>query len=86
MRKTYSKPEIMFEDFTMSTSIAVGCEGIVGNPTKGSCAVLTSSGDKIFTSTVGECVFKPSDMGSNDDTWDGFCYHVPVEYNNLFNS
>ena len=96
MKKAYKKPEIMFEDFSLSCNIAAGCEpgGIVGNPSKGVCGVLTSSGDVIFNSSVGDvCVFKPSDMGNTpvlgndpDDEWDGFCYHVPTESSNLFNS
>lgn len=90
MKKAYKKPEIMFEDFSLSCNIAAGCEpgGIVGNPSKGVCGVLTSSGDVIFNSSVGDvCVFKPTDFGSSsDDEWDGFCYHTPVEYSNLFNS
>lgn len=87
MKKTYSKPEILFESFTMSTNIAAGCEKIVGNPSKGSCAVNSSGGISVFDATVGAaCAFTPGDMGTEEDMYDGFCYHVPTEYNNLFNS
>lgn len=90
MKKAYQKPEIMFESFSLSVNIAGNCESIVGNPSKGSCGVLTSSGDVIFDSSVtgaSPCWFKPSDMGSTkDDEWDGFCYHVPVDTKDLFNS
>ena len=84
MRKTYSKPEIVFENFSLSTNIAGDCEGIVGNPAKGTCAVVGTGGINMFDSSaeVGICVFTPSD----GDKWDAFCYHVPTEYNNLFNS
>lgn len=87
MRKTYSKPDIVFENFAISTNIAGDCESIVGNPAKGTCAVLGTGGIDMFDGTVGAvCVFKPEDMGGVKDQWDGFCYHVPTEYNNLFNS
>lgn len=87
MKKTYTKPEISFESFLMSTNIAGTCEGIVDNPTKGTCAVVGTGGIAMFDSKVGSaCVFKPEDMGGKKDEWDGFCYHVPTEYSNLFNS
>lgn len=87
MKKLYSKPEIMFEDFTLSENIAGNCESIVGNPTKGTCAVLGTGGIAIFDGNVGAvCVFKPEDLDGEPDMYDKFCYHVPTEYNNLFNS
>lgn len=87
MKKTYSKPEILFEDFTMSTNIATGCEGTVGNPAKGTCAVVGTGNIAVFTGTISACDFTPTEVGGkNDDEWDGFCYHVSTEYNNLFNS
>ena len=89
MKKMYSKPEIFFENFTTSTNIAGDCESIVGNPSRGSCAVLGTGGIAVFDDSVGAaCVFEPGDFDANapKDEWDGFCYHVPTEYNNLFNS
>lgn len=87
MKKVYEKPLIMFEDFTMSTNIAGDCEGEpVGNPSRGTCAVIGTGDIFIFSGTVTECDYKPEDMGGEADKWDGLCYHVPTEYNNLFNS
>lgn len=86
MKKLYSKPEIIFEDFTLSENIAGTCEGIVGNPAKGTCAVIGTGGIAMFNGSVDACDYKPEDMGGTEDQWDGFCYHVPTEYNNLFNS
>lgn len=88
MKKVYSKPEVMFEDFTMSTNIATGCERTVGNHSKGSCAVVGTGNVAVFTNTmINICDYTPTEVGGNkDDEWDGFCYHVPTEYNNLFNS
>ena len=88
MKKKYMKPEIMFEDFSLNTSIAANCEGIVDNATKGICAVIGTGGIKMFSSSISDCDFYPSndENGKYSDEWDGFCYHVPTEYNNLFNS
>jgi hypothetical protein len=87
MKKEYSKPIVVFENFSLSTNIAGTCESIVGNPSKGTCAVLGTGGIAVFTSEMsGICFFTPTDMGGEEDKWDGFCYHVPTEYNNLFNS
>ncbi len=86
MKKVYTAPQILFESFTMSTNIAGNCEGIVGNPTQGTCAVIGTGSQAIFTDTVTACEFTPDTFGQPEDQWDGFCYHVPSEYNNLFNS
>ena len=87
MKKVYQKPAIMFEDFSLSVNVASDCEGVpVGNPSRGTCGIITSSGDIIFTDGITDCEFTPVDMGGEEDQWDGFCYHVPTEYNNLFNS
>lgn len=88
MKKKYQKPEIMFEDFSLSTNIAGDCEApFVNNATKGSCAVLGTGGIAVFDAKVGSaCVYTSTDMGFGEDHYDGLCYHVPTEYNNLFNS
>lgn len=87
MKREYRKPIVVFEDFTLSTNIAGDCEGIVDNPTKGSCAVESTGGIAVFSANMNVCVFTPTALGGeDDDKWDGFCYHVSTEYNNLFNS
>lgn len=86
MKKTYTAPRILFESFAMSTNIAGNCESIVDNPTRGTCAVVSSGGINIFDSSVSACFYTPDVFGGTADTWEGFCYHVPTEYNNLFNS
>lgn len=84
MKKTYTKPEISFESFVMSTNIAGDCEKpFVNNASKGSCPVLGSGGLAIFDGLVGAaCNAEPAEK----DTWNGLCYHVPTEAANLFNS
>lgn len=83
MKKTYTKPEILFEGFSMSTNIAGDCEGEpVGNPTRGSCGILLNDGNTIFVDITTGCTIG---MGKNY-VHDGLCYHTPVDSANLFNS
>ena len=84
MKKTYSKPEIMFESFTMSTNIAAGCEKTFGLYSRGACGIPTNTpGVTIFNSTLnGDCTAD----GGDSATYNGLCYHVPIESDNLFNS
>ena len=87
MKKEYSKPIVVFENFSLSTNIAGTCEGIVNNPSRGTCAVLGTGGIAVFSTTINGCDYTPGDLGNDkEDEWDGYCYHVPTEYNNLFNS
>ena len=86
MKSIYVSPEIMYEDFSLSTNIAAGCERIVGNPSEGNCAIVGSDGTSIFGGDMNICDFTPEGMGQATDTWDGFCYHVPTSDRELFNS
>lgn len=84
MKKAYSKPMIVFEDFSLTTSIAGDCERIVGNPSKGTCGIPGSDGETLFSETISGCEFDwYSQFG---DEYNGFCYHVPTESYTLFNS
>ena len=86
MKKAYQKPEIMFENFTLSTNIAGDCEGEpVNNATRGTCGVPGSGGDFLFSEKVSGCTLDWELLNGADD-YNGFCYHNPTEYNNLFNS
>lgn len=86
MKKTYTKPDIMFERFTMSANIAGDCEIKIYSPNNTTCGYKPEGLDyKIFLSGISEC----EEVGNqvvNDDSTNGFCYHVPIESNNLFNS
>lgn len=85
MKKTYVKPEIMFEDFTLCTSIATGCEIVIPTPVSDTCgyAYEGGNGQTMFTKQVAQDVCF---IQVDDDEGNGFCYHVPVEGNNMFNS
>lgn len=82
MKKTYEKPKIMFESFTLTSNIASGCEILIGNQSRNTCGYEGSApGVILFTDAVSGCNYKLIDSANN-----GFCYHVPIETNNLFNS
>lgn len=86
MRKKYTKPEIMFENFAMSTNIAGDCEGEpVNNATKGSCGIPGSGGDFLFTDGVEGCTIDWKALNGADN-YNGLCYHHPTSDSNLFNS
>ena len=83
MKKAYKKPEIFFESFNLSSSIAAGCAEKAGHG-EYICPVETDFGTgpiKIFAD--GEA--------SGCDTYfsgveDSLCYHVPSESLNIFAS
>lgn len=85
MKKTYTKPEIVFESFDLCTSIATGCELIIDNPSANQCGYPYEGGfgETMFTEAVGSAV---CNLAVDDDKDNGFCYHIPIESNNLFNS
>lgn len=84
MKKSYTKPEIMFESFTMSTNIAA-CEVPYYGFGNGTCAIEGEGDVKFFSeSAAGECNYEGTGLGITTD--DGFCYDIPTAGNVLFNS
>lgn len=84
MKKTYVRPEVYFENFELSTSIATGCSAgydhnntNIGNPDQ--CALLFGT-KKIFNAPP---ICDPSD-GAFDPGQ--FCYHVPTANDRVFSS
>ena len=87
MKKIYTKPEILFEDFAMSDSIAAGCEVITDTPNAGNCGVSFGKGRVLFLDGMSLCTRPVKDgVPDADGLYDGYCYHVPSQLNNLFNS
>lgn len=82
MKKTYEKPQILFESFTLSTSINGGCEKPTNLPSQNQCG-LDFSGLMVFMTGMTGC--QDIQIGEGD-SFDGICYHVPSEDNNLFTS
>ena len=76
MKKNYSKPEIVFESFKLSTSIAGTCElfGNQADPTN--CEYDTGIG----------IIFATCEYSSQDGTEFGVCYDVPTGDPKVFGS
>ena len=85
MKKAYSKPEIMFEDFTLNVNIA-SCSVEADGPTKGSCAIVGTGGIGVFSDSIAGCEYSPEDLGGDVDIYDDACYYVPTADNSLFGS
>ena len=81
MKKTYNKPVIVFESFTMSTNIASGCENPTNLPSVNQCGIDIEGFGNIFMQGM-DCVKKIAE----GDSFNGICYHTPTEGNNLFTS
>lgn len=87
MKREYAKPDILFESFSLSTSIAGDCEAKTNTSAKGQCGLPSTGLGTVFLDTIEDCSFKVKDgefLGPGDN--DGMCYHVFSQYNNLFNS
>lgn len=80
MRRKYTKPEIMFEDFSLSTNIAAGCEVRTNMPTDNNCGIYL--GEYVFAEGMTGCDTKIS----LNEAYNGICYHAPYETKNLFAS
>ena len=88
MKKAYSKPEILFENFSLSTTIAAGCEAIVATPSKSQCG-FDFGPYVIFLEAVGSLCTGDGRVTLNEDGdggVDGVCYHVFSNDRNIFNS
>ncbi len=84
MKKTYIKPEIVFENFSLSTNIAASCDFKTYTPNSGTCAYTYEDEFlgtiNLFLSDVNACTTKEA-----DGEYNGFCYHTPYDQT-LFNS
>ena len=90
MKKTYTKPVIMFESFVLSTSIAAECKN-QANFYRSQCGLVVGSGryeKHIFVdSTMGCTTEVPYDVANQDFIYENqICYHVPYDAFVLFGS
>lgn len=76
MKKAYSKPDIFYEDFALSTNIAAGCGVKVQHYTDG--YGFPYEGLYIFTSVCTDPV--------EGDPEGGVCYQNPTDTTSVFNS
>lgn len=79
MKKKYTKPMIIIEDFSVNSTIAAGCEFKNGLLEQGACGYETRNG-VVFLDTIEGCVYKQPDVN------DALCYHVPTVDTNIFAS
>ena len=84
MKKVYTKPEIMFETFTLSENIAGDCNTIIDSANSGNCAYEVYDEflgiQNIFVTGVDACKITEA-----DGEYNGICYHTPYD-EALFNS
>lgn len=81
MKKVYTKPDVVFENFSLSTNIT-SCE-VHANADRGICGCDFIPGLTLFTNTIMGC-----DLSTEDGApeYDGICYHNPSDFNNVFKS
>lgn len=89
MKKNYNKPEIMFEDFSLSNNIAAGCE-FEANSAQDMCGyVLGITNQVVFISKETGCTYTENVVSDSTGYYyqgaNKICYHVP-DASNLFNS
>lgn len=77
MKKQYVKPELYFENFELSTSIASCSPGYTVNQAPGNCA-HSIAGEEVFTSNS-LCKTTPQDDGE-------ICYQNPQDGSRYFSS
>lgn len=84
MKKTYVKPEVYFESFELSASIAAGCSAGFnhGNTNFGNAhsCYFEYGTDRVYLSTTQGCTL--TDNVSDDE----ICYHVPFSQSKIFSS
>ena len=78
MKKNYSKPEIVFESFKMTSSIANPCaDGFQTNSSSLDSCEYVHNNVNVFGTQNGDCLIKQDEAT---------CYDVPVAGIVLFNS
>lgn len=82
MKRAYSKPDVFFEDFAMSTNIAAGCEEFPHGFADG-CGVLWGHAI-IFTDDMTGTCLSPTEEGAEE--FNKLCYHNPDGGYNVFMS
>ncbi|MBR6534270.1 MAG: hypothetical protein IKT65_01720 [Clostridia bacterium] len=86
MKKTYTAPDVFYEDFSITTNIASACEEKT-NAAKWECGYEYLPGLNIFASNIPGCHITNGVLEQDGDAiWDSLCYHVPIDDYNLFNS
>lgn len=85
MKKSYVKPQVYFENFQLSASIAGDCEEIVKNQSRGTCGYQMSAGVVLFTEREPSSVCSTQIVDGSED-YKKLCYHGPSATYNVFRS
>lgn len=83
MKRIYNKPQIVFESFQLTESIAAACADPTGTPTAGTCGVSFGKLVLFWSSMEGICNYP---VEEETESWNGICYHVPTDDTRMFNS
>ena len=89
MKKVYTRPEIFFESFAASDSIAGNCDRVFTLAKQDICAIPDDNGIPGLNMSIFNISIVGSECGisgGDEAMYDGFCYYVPTETNTLFNS
>lgn len=78
-KRNYSKPQIVYESFELSSNIAASCTVIVNSADIATCAKGQDIGGVTVFGSTANCDYVPEDM-------DKFCYHVPINDGSAFSS
>lgn len=78
MKKAYVKPEVYFENFQLSASIAAGCT-LISNSAENLCPVADKDLGVTYI-TDNACTY--TTPGENDQ----ICYHNPSDQTKVFTS
>ena len=77
MKKQYVKPELYFENFELSTSIAA-CAYTDATLSDGNQCAYEATGGTIFSTSPNPCEYTPDALNS------GICYDLPTANQNIF--
>ena len=88
MGKIYTKPDIVFESFSLSTSVAASCEVRNNTPSTNQQCGFKFGPVTVFLENMTGCSYKLPLGNDNwmDENGNSFCYHNPSDDNNLFGS
>lgn len=80
-KKQYGKPEIVFEDFSLTTTIAAGCRNTSALPVHNTCGIkYPGVSEPLFVAGVSGC------LADVEDGFGAMCYYNPTDSAKLFNS
>ena len=80
MKLAYEAPEIIYEDFSLSASIAAGCEFKTQLTNEEQQCGYMMEGDVVFAADISGCKYTPAE---DEDT---ICYHNPSDRRNIYTS